>query len=133
MPIIRWRPFEKDLDKFFEQFHAWEQADLSIDVYEKNDNIIVEMALAGVNPDNVDISVEDTSIRISGTREEKEEVKDKNYYCKEIKRGSFDRLISLPATVVPEQARAEFKDGMLTIYLPKKKAAQANKIKVARK
>lgn len=131
MAIIRWRSFDEDVENLFERIHEF--SDLAVDLYDENDSIIVEMALAGIDPDEVEISVEDNGLKITGVRQEKEEVEDKNYYRKEIKRGSFERYIALPCTVVPEKAEAEFEDGMLKVVIPKKKAVQASKVKVARK
>jgi HSP20 family protein len=133
MPIIRWKPFE-ELDKILEDFpsfraHTW---DLAADVYEEDDNVIVEMHIPGIDPDKVEIDVEDTYLHVSGSREEKEEVEDEKYYHKEIRRGSFERVIHLPARVVQEEARAEFKDGVLKVTLPKEQVKKTKKIKVRR-
>jgi HSP20 family protein len=131
MSIIRWRPLEKDFNKLLE--NLYEVSDLPIDLYEENDSIGVEMAIAGINPDNIEITVEDNSLRITGERQEEEKEEDKNYYRKEIKRGSFERLISLPASVVPEEAYADVEDGVLKVILPKKKASKGNKVKIVRR
>jgi HSP20 family protein len=129
MKIINWRPF--DIETVFD-LHAHEIGDLAVDMYDEHDGIVVEMALAGIDPDKVDISVEDTSLRVSGEREETAVEEDKNYYKREIKRGSFERYLSLPTTVVPEETKASFEDGILKIFLPKKKAAKTSKVKVKR-
>ncbi|MEX0940260.1 MAG: Hsp20/alpha crystallin family protein [Candidatus Babeliales bacterium] len=131
MAIIRWRPLDEAMESLLENLPS--NSDLAVDLYDQNDAVIVEMAVAGIDPDKVEISVEDNSLRIAGEREEKEEVEDRNYYRKEIKRGSFERYVALPTAVVPEETRAEFEDGILSIYLPKKKATKASKVKVERK
>jgi HSP20 family protein len=119
MAIIRWRPFH-DIEKFFENnFHS-HHADLAVDLYEEKDAIIAHVHVPGIDPDKIDISVEDHALKISGSREEEKETEDKNYYYKEIQRGDFERVITLPTAVIPEKTRAEFKDGVLKIYLPKK-------------
>jgi HSP20 family protein len=132
MPIIRWKPFS-ELDDLFEHFHRHKAMDLALDLYDEDDSIIVEMTVAGIDPDKIDISAEDNSLRIVGNREEKEEIEDRNYYRKEIKRGEFERLIPLPSSIDPEKTRAEVDHGILRIYLSKKKASHASKIKIEKK
>lgn len=136
MAIIRWQPFQ-DLDKFFEDLQLVpffrNGTDLAADVYEEGNNIIVEMQIPGIDADNINISVQDDYLRVGGVREEKKEVEKKHYYTKEIRRGSFERLIALPAPVIADQARAEFKDGTLKISLPKKQQQQEQKIKIEKK
>ncbi len=131
MAIIRWRPFH-ELEEMFEEgepfrLNGW---DLAADVSEDENNVFVEMNLPGIDPDNVDIDVEKNYLRISGSREEKEEKKDKHYFKKEIRRGSFERIISLPCAVMGDKAQAEVKDGILTVTLPKEKGKQPSKIQI---
>lgn len=135
MGIIRWKPFH-DLEQFFDDFHApfrkngW---DLAVDVIDNEDSLTIEMHVPGIDPDKVDISVKDNHLYISGSREKKEEVKDQDYYHKEIRRGHFERVIALPAAVLSSEARAEFKDGVLRIWLPKDKNKESRKIKVEKR
>jgi HSP20 family protein len=133
MSMIRWKPFE-ELDKFFEDMpnlrtNTW---DLAADIYEDNGNVIVEMHVPAINPDKIDIEVEDTHLRIAGSREDRQEVEDQQYYHREIKAGSFERRLHLPCPVIREQVRASFKDGVLKIVLPKEGAKEAQKVKVTR-
>ena len=135
MPIIKWHPFH-DFDEFFEDLahkHHHNGWDLAVDVSEDKSNVYVDMNIPGINPDKVDIEVEDTYLKVSGSREEKKEEKEKNYYRKEIRRGSFERVISLPSPVLGDKAKAEFSDGVLKITLPKEKGKKLSKIKVAKK
>ncbi len=132
MAIIRWRPFG-EIDKLFEEMNLPSQIskELATDVFEQNGNVIVEMNVAGINPDKVDISVEGEHLRITGTREEAHETKDRDYYAKEIRRGSFERIIHLPTAVNREKTRAEVDNGVLKITLPKlNQKGEAHKIKV---
>ncbi len=130
MAMIRWRPFG-ELDKFFEELQVPTiSRELAADVYEENGNVIVEMHVAGINPDKVDISVEGDHVRVTGSREEQKETEDRDYYAKEIRRGSFERIIHLPAAVDREKTRAEIHEGVLKITLPKKSKAEAHKVKV---
>lgn len=132
MSLIRWEPF-KEIDRFFDddfmpmRHMGW---DLATDVYEEGNNIIVTMAVPGVQGDKIDVDVEGQYLRVSGSRDEEKESKDKNYYHKEIRRGSFERTIKLPAPVQGDQAAAEYgKDGVLKVTIPKQDANKG-KIKV---
>ncbi len=92
--------------------------DLAMDVYEKDGKMIVEMQAAGIDPENLEISVENNFLKISGIREEEKEEKDKNYYSKQIFRGSFERTIPLNKEVDEEGIDAEVENGMLKVILP---------------
>lgn len=105
-------------------------ASLTMDVVETGDSFVVRAAVPGVDPKDVDISVEEDILTIKGefsTREEKEE---ENYLRREIRAGSFQRQLRLPPTVDPEKADAKFEHGMLTLTLPKKPEARARSIKI---
>lgn len=120
MALVQWRPFP--FDDMFEDIARTH--DLATDVYEENDHVMVKMHVPGIDPEKVDISVENEYLHVSGTREEREETEDQEYYRKEIRTGSFERIIPLPATVDEQNTRARYKDGVLTISLPKTKAEE---------
>jgi len=137
--LIRWNPFfdafEEDWDKVFDRWPALspsKQAGFvpAVDVYEDKDNVIVETQLAGIDPENVDISIENDVLSIKGESEKKSEVEDKNYYRKEIRRGSFYRSVQLPAHVLGDKASAEAKDGVLKISIPKSEEIKPRKINI---
>lgn len=121
-----------EVENFFDNFPLVSKlgGDLAVDIYEKDNNIIAEMNLPGINPDNIEVSVEDNYLKISGSREESKEEKKKHYYSKEIRRGSFERVVRLPSSVQRDKVLAEFKNGELTITLPKSKETNSNKIKI---
>jgi HSP20 family protein len=134
MAIIKWEPFD-EVDSFFEDFPIQSinkiGLDLAVDLYEENENIIAKMNLPGVNPDKINISVENNMLHVSGAHEEEKEEKKKHYYHKEIKKGSFERVVSLPQVIKNEGVSAEYKHGVLKIILPKtKKEEPAHKIKI---
>ena len=106
----------------------------AIDMYEDKDNVIVEAQLAGIDPEQVDISIENDILTIKGESEKKSEVEEKNYYRKEIRRGSFYRSVPLPTHVLGEQASAVAEDGVLRISVPKQALGdQPKKIKIETK
>ena len=101
-----------------------------VDIYETAKTVEIKMPLAGVRPDNVDISVKDSVLTVKGKMEKKTEMEEKNYYRKEIRAGSFHRSIPLPKAVVGEKAKAQFSEGMLMISIPKTPAGKEKAIKV---
>lgn len=133
MAIIKWQPFD-ELDRFIDEFPritlpkmGW---DLAVDVYEKNNTIIAQMNLPGIDSKNINVSVEGEYLHISGSREESEEEEKKQYYRKEIRRGSFERTVLLPHAVQKDKVTAEFKNGEITVTLPKIAGEKAGKINV---
>lgn len=129
-PMSMWDPFEE-----MDQMMAWpgNRAKAfvpSIDVYQDNDNVYVETALAGVDPAKVDVNIENDVLTIKGSSERQSEVDDKNYYRKEVHRGSFYRSVALPTRVLGDEAKAEFKDGILKITAPKAAEVKPKSIKV---
>jgi len=111
----------------------------AVDIYQDKDNLYVEIVLGGVKPDNVEVSIDDNILVIQGKVEEQKETVDKtdklgekDYLRKEIKRGSFRRVIKLPIEVKGKKAAAEAENGILKVTIPKdlKSAAKATKIPV---
>jgi len=128
--IMRWSPWG-EIDRVFEE-DFWRTSAFSpaMDVYQDKDNVMVETVLPGVDPDKVEISVENDVLTLSGTSEEKREVKNEDYYRKEIRQGSFSRSVILPMTVKSDQAEAHYDKGILKITLPKAEEAKPKKITV---
>lgn len=122
MQLISWEPF-RGLERMFEE-------DLAVDVYEEGNTVVAEMALPGIDPDQLNVSVQEGYLRVSGSREELKEEKKKNYYRKEIKRGSFERLAHLPVEVQAEKAVATYKDGVLKVAFPKKNGAASGQVNI---
>ncbi len=135
MSIIKWTPFLEpfgDMDRFFEDFRRGTPSAFApaLDVYEKGDNLVVEAQLPGIDPDKVEVSVENDVLTIQGKSEHKSEVDEKNYYRKEIHTGSFYRSVALPAHVQGQNAVADFAEGVLTVTIPKLKQENVKKLKV---
>lgn len=100
------------------------------DVYEDGDEVVIRVALAGVNPKDVDIRFENGVLTLKGERKMEREEKKENYHRVEMSYGSFTRSFALPATVDAEKIRAESKDGVLSVHLPKKLEAKPKAIQV---
>jgi HSP20 family protein len=100
------------------------------DIYEDGDNVMLRFDLAGVEPKDVDIRFENGVLTLRGERKlEREETKD-NYHRIEVSYGAFTRSFSLPATVDAEKIKADSKNGVLTVTLPKKLEAKPRAIAV---
>lgn len=141
MSLIKWAPFLSefdDMDKIMESMLPTVRGNQfgftpAVDMYEDKDNIIVETQLGGINPEKVDISIENNVLTIKGESEKKSEVEDKNYYRKEIRRGAFYRSIPLPTKVNGEAASAVNEDGVLKITVPKAAEVKPKTIKIQNK
>jgi HSP20 family protein len=105
----------------------------AIDMYEDKDNVIVETQLAGIQPENVQISIDNDTLSIKGEGEKRSEIDEKNYYRQEIRRGSFYRSIQLPAHVLSDQTKAMTADGVLKIIIPKAPETKPRTIKITTK
>lgn len=113
---------------------VWENGEpegqLTVDVYQTPDDIVVQSAIAGVKPDDIDISATPDAITIRGAREHQREVRDENYLHQECYWGRFSRSVIFPQEVDPEGAVVSFKNGILTIRLPKANKKKTKKLKV---
>lgn len=107
-----------------------EEGQLSVDVYQTPDHIIVKTMVAGVRPEDLNISITREMVTIKGKREEAREIMEEDYFSKELYWGSFSRTVFLPEEVDPEKAEAFEKHGLLTIKLPKIDKQKSNQLKV---
>lgn len=103
---------------------------LTIDVFQTDDDIVIKSTIAGVNPEDLDVSINNDMITIKGERKFEEEVSEENFYYQECYWGSFSRSVVLPVDVVSEKIEAALKNGILTIKLPKADTNRTKKIKV---
>ncbi len=103
---------------------------LTVDMYQSPDTIVIKAIVAGVRPEDLDISITRDMVTIKGRREESREVEDDNYFYRELYWGSFSRTILLPQEVEVEEAEAIEKHGMLIIKLPKIDKERQTKLKV---
>lgn len=103
---------------------------LTIDVYQTPTEIIIESAIAGVRPEDIDINVTTDSITIKGERHREKEVKDEDYLYQECYWGRFSRSVILPQEVDPEAASVNFKNGILNVRLPKLNRKRQKRLKI---
>jgi len=111
----------------------YEEGQLSIDVYQTPQAIIVKSTIAGVKPEDIDISINNDMLTIRGKREDKEETSNKDFLYRECYWGSFSRSVILPVEVEANKIEAILENGVLTIILPKAKSAKQISVKVREK
>ena len=109
-----------------------EEGQLTIDVYETPESIIIKSMVAGVKPENLDVNITHEMVTISGGREDEQRVEKQNYFYQELYWGKFSRSILLPKEVGPDEAEAVIKDGVLTIKIPKINKEKIQKLKIKR-
>src|SRR3989344_5568421 len=106
------------------------EGQLTIDVYQTPTEIVVESTIAGVNPEDLDIAINNESVTIRGTRQRETKIREEDYFYQECYWGRFSRSIILPQEVDSDNATAALKNGVLTIRLPKLNRQRAKKLKV---
>jgi HSP20 family protein len=143
--LVRWDPvrdmmsLREAMDRLFEESFVHPRgvlapvegaATLALDVFESDDDVTVRASIPGVNPDDIDISVTGDVLTIKGETSEEREEKQGNYHLRERRYGAFLRSVNLPAPVNTDRAEAEFKNGVLTLTLPKVEEVKPKSIKI---
>ena len=103
---------------------------LNIDMYQTKDNVIIKSTIAGVRPDDIDITVANDMVTIKGSRSREEKVTQDDYFYQECYWGSFSRSVIVPVDIDSEEIEADLKDGILTVIIPKAAKAKTKKVKV---
>jgi HSP20 family protein len=123
-----------EIDRFFDsplartsEFLGWAPA---FDVYEEKDNFVVKAELPGLKKEDINVSLYDGDLIISGERKHDTKSEGTEVYRAERYFGKFQRSVSLPATVAANNVKAEYKDGILTVTLPKSEEAKPRQIEV---
>lgn len=141
--LTRW---EREMDRMMEDFFGrrmrpwwperWsrgEELEVSIpavDLFEDKNEIVVKAELPGMEKDNIEVNLTDNTLTIKGEKKKEEEVKEESYYRAERSYGSFVRTLDLPAEVHADKVKANFKNGVLEVRLPKTEEARAKEVKV---
>jgi HSP20 family protein len=103
----------------------------ALDVYEQKDNFVVKAELPGMKKEDITVSLHDGSLSISGERKSETRHEDAEVYRAERFFGRFQRTVTLPAPVAPDKVKAQYKDGVLTVTLPKTEEAKPKQIDVS--
>lgn len=106
------------------------EGELTVDVYQTPDTIIIKSMIAGVKPEDLDISITRDSVSIRGHREEEKVAREDDYFARELYWGSFSRTIQLPEEIDVDEAEAVEKHGLLILKLPKLDKRKQSKLKV---
>ena len=146
MSMIRWEPMREMMslrramdrlleDSFVRPASIWTEmaeGEMSIDMYQTDNDIVVKAALPGVRPEDVDISVTGDTLTIKGESSEETKEEKKDYIYQERRYGSFSRSVTLPVPVNSDKAEASFENGILTVSLPKAEEVKPKQIKVGK-
>jgi HSP20 family protein len=106
------------------------EGQLTIDVYQTDNDIVIKSTIAGVKPEDLDVSINNDMLTIRGERKNDEQVSEENYYYQECYWGSFSRSVILPIDVMADKIEASMKNGILTVRMPKAESNKAKKIQV---
>ena len=104
--------------------------ELTVDVYQTADMIVIKTMIAGVRPEDLDISITRDMVTIKGKREEERIARDDDYFMRELYWGSFSRTVSLPEEIDVDESEAIEKHGLLILKLPKLDKKRQSKLKV---
>lgn len=104
--------------------------ELTVDVYQSGDMIVIKTMIAGVRPEDLDISITRDMVTIKGKREEEKVARDDDYFIRELYWGSFSRTVTLPEEVDVDESEAIEKHGLLILKLPKLDKKRQSKLKV---
>ena len=122
---------EEEEEKDWLEEAEGEEGQLTIDVYQTDSDIIIKSTIAGVSPEDIDISITNDMVTIRGKRVKDEKIEAENYYYQELYWGSFSRSVILPVEVEADRAKASIKNGILNIKLPKSEKIKTKKIRVS--
>lgn len=140
--LVRWDPLtevrnlRRAMDRSLVDFYGpviWHRdttLSFPVDIFETDERVVVKAALPGIKPDDVEISVSEGVLLVKGESSSEESTDGESYHTREIRYGAFQRAIRLPAEVSDEKAEAEFKDGVLTVTLPKAEEVRPKQIKI---
>ncbi len=106
------------------------EGQLNIDMYQTKDNVIIKSTIAGVRPEDIDITVANDMLTIKGARKKEESVNQDDYFYQECYWGNFSRSVIIPVDIDSEGIEADLKDGILTVIIPKAAKAKTKKVKV---
>lgn len=107
-----------------------EEGQLSVDVYQTENTLVIKSTIAGVKPEDLDIAINNDMVTIKGERRQEKDIKESDFFYQECYWGGFSRSIILPMEIIADEAEATLKNGVLTITLPKAKKSQSVAIKI---
>ncbi len=151
MSITRWNPWEemfnftRRMNRLFEPTllrrldlkeddsitsYLWEPL---VDIYETNEDIVVKAEIPGMKKEDIEISITDNVLTIKGEKKQERKMQNEDYHRIECSYGTFQRSFSLPKAIKPDNVTASYKDGVLTITVPKAEEVKPKKIQISTK
>ncbi len=141
--ITRWNPYrdmavmrrsmDRLFDRYFNEDEEWSESvtwGVALDVVEKENAFVVQASLPGVHPDDIDVTFNNNVLTIKGELRSEEEKEETRYHLRERRYGLFSRSITLPRGIDGENIAAEYKDGVLTLSLPKREEVKPKRIEI---
>lgn len=144
MSLERWQPMSElrrlhdEMDRMFENFFqpsvmpvmATSMMVPSVDVFEQDNNVMINAEVPGLKKENLDVTATEDAIVLKGEFKQEEEQKEKGFIRQERRMGKFERTIAMPRAIKPDQVKASFKDGVLTVTAPLSEEAKPSETKV---
>jgi HSP20 family protein len=154
MTLMRWQPWRemetlrKQMDRLFDEWltrDSWMEQDSSLSLLPKRDNtlwapaiemhetdgeVVLKAQLPGVKPEDLDIQVTEDAVSIAGEHREEARSEEKGIVRSEFRYGHFQRIVPLPVSIRNHEVKSEFKDGVLTLMLPKSQESRSKVVKV---
>ncbi len=147
MTVVRWDPFKNivtlqdRINRLFDDAFprpTGDEEDLAacawrplVDIFEEEDGVVIQMDLPGVNKEDVSVEVKNNLLSIQGQRQLESPASDERYYRRERTCGNFQRSFTLRSPIAPESVKASFKNGVLTVRIPKPQEELPKKISVS--
>jgi HSP20 family protein len=143
MALVRWNPLSdmttlhNRVNRLFDELmrsndgNATTMWSPAADIFETQDAMVLKLEVPGVDRNHIDLQIENNVLTVRGERKFEQEAKSDNYHRVERSYGTFSRSFALPVIVDQEKVRADYKDGVLKISLPKKEQAKAKRIEIA--
>jgi HSP20 family protein len=125
-PVNRQQSAKEGNEEWLNDF----EGQLNIDMYQTKDNVIIKSTIAGVRPEDIDITVANDMVTVKGSRRKDEMVAGDDYFYQECYWGNFSRSVIIPVDIESEEIEADLKDGILTVIIPKAAKAKTKKVKV---
>jgi HSP20 family protein len=145
MVLRRWEPFQElrqmqeNMNRLWHSFSSGEGNGqdveswaIPLDVAQQGDNIVVKATVPGVNPEDIDVSIENDVLSIKGHTKEEREHQEGNYLMRERRSGSFYRALRLPDTVDSDKAQPHYEHGVLSITFPRMESKKAKRLQITR-
>ena len=145
MLLKRWEPFAEIRNMSREQDRVWPQPTSphylwrrprgedevgSIDVFRQGEDLVVRASLPGVKPEDLEVTIAENALTITGESKTETEVKDEDFIHRELRSGSFKRVVNLPKTHLTDKVEGSYENGILTVTIPKGEDSKAKTVKV---